>query len=158
MPKTRSSSRPDHPWVRVQYGLADETIRHKHRDLVRARYLRKKPPTFKFEFRCLRADFRTYELGDPRDAPNLVPRLIGYCRVEQRPVWGALWTLRNISNTRWAAWFRELEAAGAEPLELSSREIVAEMPWVVKEWAKVDSAWPLCCNDGRPRLSVAGIP
>jgi len=73
MPKTRSSSRPDHPWVRVRYGLADETTRHKHRDLVRVRYLRKKLPTFRFEFRCLRADFRAYELGDPRDVPNLMP-------------------------------------------------------------------------------------
>ncbi len=103
--------------------------RESHGDLLRARYHRKKLLTVKLDFRHLRADFRTYELGDPRDTPDLVPRLIGYCRVEQRPVWGALWTLRNISNTRWAAWFRELEAAGLQPVELLGRAVGVPFPF-----------------------------
>ncbi len=103
--------------------------RQGHRDLLRARYHRKKLLTVKIDFRHLRADFRTFELGDPRDAPDLVPRLIGYCRVEQRPVWGALWTLRNISNARWALWFRELEVAGLEPVELSGLVVGVPVPF-----------------------------
>ena len=58
-----------------------------HRDLIRARKRRKTLFRVEFNLRQFQAKFRTFELADPRDAPDLVPRLIGYCRAKQRPVW-----------------------------------------------------------------------
>jgi len=78
--------------------------------------------------RRLRAGFRTFMLADPRDAPDLAPKFVGYCRVAQRPVWSAMWALRNASNARWAAWLRELDSAGLEPMELRHWRIGAAMP------------------------------
>ena len=103
-----------------------------HRDLIRARRQYKKLLSPKIDHRHLHADFRTFELADPRDAANLVPRLIGYCRVEQRPVWSAMWVLRNVSNARWATWFRELDTAGLEPVELSNWVVGVPFPMTLR--------------------------
>ncbi len=62
------------------------------------------------------AKHRTFELADPRDEERL-PRLIGYCKITTHPVWSALWAVKDISNSRWAAWFRELAALGLTPVE-----------------------------------------
>ena len=106
-----------------------------HRDLVRARYQYRKLLRVTFDHRILRADFRTFELADPRDAPNLVPRLIGYCHSGQQPVWKALWEARTVSSAKWAAWFRELEIAGLEPVELENYVLGVPMPlnlWLIR--------------------------
>jgi hypothetical protein len=100
----------------------------KHHDTLWMRRQHKKLLGFELDHRHLRAEFRTFELADPRDAPDLMPRLIGYCRVEQRPVWAALWALKEISNAKWAVWFRELAAAGVEPVELSGWALGVAMP------------------------------
>ncbi len=90
----------------------------RHRFLLWEKRQRKKLLSLKVDRRYLRAGFRTFELGDPRDAPDFVPRLVGYCRFEQRPLWSALWALKGASNARWAVWFQELDAAGVATIEL----------------------------------------
>ncbi len=60
--------------------------------------------------------FRTYELIDPRDEDRF-PRVVGYCPKVVRPVWSNLWAVRAHSTSRWAEWFRELDALGLTPLE-----------------------------------------
>jgi len=79
------------------------------------------------DFRRLRVAYRTFELADPRDT-DLVPRLVGYCRAKQRPVWKSLWALKCFSDAKWAVWFRDMEAAGVEPVEKSGWAIGIAMP------------------------------
>ncbi|MGA2059119.1 MAG: hypothetical protein ABSG67_01460 [Thermoguttaceae bacterium] len=62
------------------------------------------------------AQHRTFELADPRDQDRL-PCIVGYCKITTFPVWSALWAVKDISNSRWAAWFRELAALGLMPVE-----------------------------------------
>jgi hypothetical protein len=42
---------------------------------------------------------------------------VGYCKITTFPVWSALWAVKDISNSRWAAWFRELAVLGLTPVE-----------------------------------------
>lgn len=51
--------------------------RAKNRDRLRARRQYQKLFSGKVDGRDLRAGFRTFELSDPRDTPELIPRLIG---------------------------------------------------------------------------------
>ena len=79
------------------------------------RYVRRKrilnPVFYKHQ-----AQHRTFELVDPRD-PDQLPRVIGYCKITNDPVWSALWAMKDISNSPWAAWLRELAATGLSPVE-----------------------------------------
>ncbi len=99
-----------------------------HRNLVQARYRRRKLLRCEYDLRHFQGQFRTFELADPRDAPDPLPRLIGYCRTRQQPVWSALWVLRNVSNARWAMWFRELESVGLKPVELKTFAVGMPVP------------------------------
>jgi hypothetical protein len=60
--------------------------------------------------------FRTFELADPRDSERL-PRIIGFCWANRGPVWEALWSVRCLSQSRWAAWLRELDSLNLKPVE-----------------------------------------
>ena len=62
-----------------------------------------------------RPNYRTFELADPR-RPGLV-RLIGYTQESVKPVWDRLWSVRELSQSRWAAWLRELDEQGLRPVE-----------------------------------------
>jgi hypothetical protein len=68
------------------------------------------------DFYDYQAHFRTFELVDPRDEEPL-PRVIGYCKVTNQPVWSTLWALKDISGSHWAAWLRELATLGLTPVE-----------------------------------------
>ena len=56
--------------------------------------------------------FRTFELADPRD-PDQTPRLIGWCRTIVKPVWASLWSAKEISLSKWAAWMRNSTHSGS---------------------------------------------
>jgi hypothetical protein len=66
--------------------------------------------------------FRIFELGDPRDI-DLLPRIIGYMPLSVEPVWARFWELKDVSQAPWAAWLRELEKAGLEPVDIVSAKL-----------------------------------
>lgn len=59
----------------------------------------------------------TFELADPRDEER-VPRLVYWGKLVT-PVWTHLWSVKEYSHSRWAAWLRELNLLGLVPIELT---------------------------------------
>ena len=78
-----------------------------------------------------RSTWRTYELFDPRD-PERLPLIVGCASTLISPVWANLWRVRELSDTAWAAWLRELEAVGLEPAERSGWAIGSVVPISLK--------------------------
>jgi hypothetical protein len=71
--------------------------------------------------------YRTFELADPRDE-NLLPHVLGYGEVTNNAVWEPLWSVRNASRSRWAQWFRELDALYLEPKEIDGWSVGLAIP------------------------------
>ena len=89
-------------------------LRHPH---YNQRYLDRKDPLCLLDKdRNTPANYRTFELADPRDS-NLLPCLVGYTNTFVSPVWSRFLVVAHSSQSRWAKWLLDLTALGLEPME-----------------------------------------